>query len=95
MTYKIKEDLNNIDSEELDEIAKEFSLDKSNSRLGGDSSQADDSKESKSKSRKRKREPKEEKPEKGQTTLFSFEVVYLIFPHYFFLNQLQTEGTPL
>ena len=69
---KIKEDLNDIDSEELDEIANEFSLDKSNSRLGGDSSQADDSKESKSKSRKRKREPKEEKPEKGQTTLFSF-----------------------
>ncbi|MBR5504357.1 MAG: replication factor C large subunit [Methanobrevibacter sp.] len=60
----IKEDLNNISDDELDEIASEFSLKPSKSRLDKAKTEEEDKKE--------KKEDNEEKLEKGQTTLFSF-----------------------
>lgn len=66
----IKEDLNNISDDELDEIANEFSLKPSKSRLDKEKNDVDD--EEKKDKDKDKKEKTEEKLEKGQTTLFSF-----------------------
>ena len=68
----IKDDFNDISDDELDAIASEFSLDNSKSKLNKN-------KKDKSKDNNKNNEdelieekPKEEKLEKGQTTLFSF-----------------------
>ena len=66
----IKEDLNNISDDELDEIANEFSLKPSKSRLDKEKNDADN--EEKKDKDEDKKEKTEEKLEKGQTTLFSF-----------------------
>ena len=66
----IKEDLNSISDDELDEIANEFSLKPSKSRLDKGKNDADN--EEKKDKDEDKKEKTEEKLEKGQTTLFSF-----------------------
>ena len=58
-----------ISDDELDEIAREFDMEKK-SRLN--QAGEDDSSKSKNKSRKRTREPVEEPRDKGQTSLFNF-----------------------
>lgn len=68
----IKDDFNDISDDELDAIASEFSLDNSKSKLNKNKKDKSKDDDKNNEDELIEEKPKEEKLEKGQTTLFSF-----------------------